>query len=447
MNVAHFCTFPHGGAANAAIGQHLGLRDAGINSQFYYYRNQQADSISEIELDPAAGFQQLEFAETGAGLFPPLARRFHKSRQRKIYELYNKHLAVRPPQTETYSMAELPEPTELEWDRVDADVVHLHWISYCADYPSFFRSIPDSVPIVWSLHDTNAFTGGCHYTGGCVGYKFGCGSCPQVSQSGPRDVSRASYQAKQKALKNKQIQVVAPCDWMLEMAEASRIWPKQTSFHKIEYGLDLKQFCPGNQSEARSLLGIERDDRIVAFGAMDVENPRKGFQFVDEALVAMKSRLEHQGLPPKVTCLVFGAGKLKLLRSGLPIVELGFVGDLPTKRAIYQAADLLILPSLEDNQPQVGLEAMACGTPVVAFNTAGMPEYVIDQRTGLLAKAGDSRELGEKTAQLIADSSLSKRLGNGARNLIEDRFARSRQISRTIELYRSVTEQQQSRAA
>ncbi|MEL7496635.1 MAG: glycosyltransferase [Planctomycetota bacterium] len=428
--IAHFCTFPHGGAAAAAKRHHHSLLDAHVDSHFYFHRNQKNVAVDET-------YSQVQFDSVRHGwLTGAVTRRLEKRRQRRIYDLFNRFLAVRPESAETFSMAELPEPTPLNWQQVDADIVHLHWIAYFADYPSFFGSIPASTPIVWSLHDTNAFTGGCHYHSGCQQFKHGCGDCPQLVNRTHQDVSRVSMDAKRRALAGRSIHVVAPCDWMIDAAQDSNVWPEQTSFSKIEYGLDLKNqypaFTTADQRSARETLGLDADIPLVAFGAMDVENPRKGFQHLVSAL----ADLQQRGL--QFECLVFGEGRLAATNrhSEFPkLHSLGYVESMEIKRSIYLAADVVVVPSIEDNQPQVGLESMACGTPVVAFNASGMPEYVIDQETGLLAETGNESELAACIESLLRNREFGKLLGENARGMIETRFERLRQREKWMSLY------------
>ena len=432
QKIAHFSTFPHGGAAAAAKTLHEGLLKLRQRSHFYFHRNQQ-----DLELDDT--YSRIQFESPRHGLLTgAITRRFQKRRQRRIYDLFNRDLTVRPENAETYSMAELPDATSLNWNQIDADIVHLHWVSYFVDYPSFFHSIPKSVPLVWSLHDTNAFTGGCHYTSGCSQFKDGCGHCPQLVQHRKDDVSRISFDAKRKALQGRDVQVVAPCDWMLEMAKRSRVWPKSTTFNKIEYGLDLSREYPvpkeSERVEARKSLGISPHQPVIAFGAMDVENPRKGFQFLIPALAKLADKkFSYQAL-------AFGAGNLDRLKSGceseINVRELGYLESIQAKRNVMLAADVVVVPSIEDNQPQVGLEAMACGTPVIAFESSGLPEYVIDQETGLLCETGNVDQLVEQIESLLRNRDYCVSMGETARQLVKDRFDQKRQIAKWIQLYR-----------
>lgn len=446
MKISHFNTFPYGGAATAAIRIHAGLNQLAqastarnsFNSQFWFCRNEK-----NIELDRS--FQKIEFLPLPTGfLNGALERRKQKNRQREIYRQFNRHLATRPSGVETFSMAELPEPTRLNWATMASDIVHLHWISYLADYPTFFRSIPDAVPLVWTLHDMNAFTGGCHYANQCQQFRFGCGDCEQVTERGMGDVSRTGFEAKRMALAKKTIHVVTPSDWLGTLAQKSRVWPEATTFQTIKYGLDLNQFRPIDKSFARKQLGINSDAVLVGFGADDVNNRRKGVHHLlnafrkisDQAQAATRSTDSGNSVDT-VEGLLFGAGKIEDCADLPRLHQMGFVDSIYQQQLIYSAADMVVVPSREDNQPQVGLEAMACGTPVIGFRAGGIPEYVRHDQTGLLAELGNESQLAAQILQLARDASFRRRLGRQARAMMESEFEMAQQSQKYVQLYQS----------
>ena len=422
MKVAHFCTFPHGGAATAAIRQHNGLQQAGVDSRFYYFideKNQSfGDDFTKIEFTPAQHEGPL------AAVTSFLAKR----RRRRIHRLYDKHLDNRDLSLETFAMAEQPAPSILDWASIDADIVNLHWISFFADFPSFFKSIPEHIPIVWTLHDTHAFTGGCHYNGDCMRFADGCGDCPQVHSPNPLDVSLTSLLAKRRAYRSKNLQVVAPSKWMLDLARRSSVWPAKTRFQKIELGLQLETFQPIDQNKARAALNLAPRKKLIGFGAMGIDNPRKGFAHLMAALKKVKAA----GVDCE--CLVFGSGKIEQTESLPKMNLLGFIDSAEKLCQAYSAADVIVVPSIEDNQPQVGLEAMACGTPVVAFDTCGLPEYVINGKTGWLCPVADSDALAEKIA--VSLNGNTKQYGAAAVKQIQTRFNIRQQTQKWQQLYR-----------
>lgn len=427
MKVAQFNTFPYGGAANAAMRIHRGLQQNKIDSRFYYHRDTK-DTVID------SSFQQIEFSPPRYGVFSgAVQKRIDRRREKEVYRLYNDHVAMRPESMETFSMARLPEPTFLDWKSIDADIAHLHWISFFADYPSFFGSIPNTIPIVWTLHDMNAFTGGCHYTNGCTRFKFGCGTCPQVTNGCHDDVSRSSFKVKQKSLRPKNLHVVAPSDWMRTQAMKSDIWPAQTSFRTIRYGLDLQRFRPMEQKASRLVLGIESDATLIAFGAEDINNKRKGIQHLLPALAKLQSK-------QPIECIVFGSGEIEPTPKLPPIHQMGYVDSEDRQALIYSAADIVVVPSREDNQPQVGLEAMACGTPVVGFDAGGIPEYVRDGATGLIANHGDEDHLADRLSCLVENREARVLMGQQARAMMEREFEVNQQTKKYVEFYEALAQ-------
>jgi glycosyltransferase involved in cell wall biosynthesis len=417
MKVSHFSTFPYGGAAAAALRTHRQLRKQNVDSRFYYHRNDRDD----VREDAEEKIQKIDLVPPKQGIL----RRFvngkkTKKRNKEIYRLHNQHLANRNAHSETFSMARLPEVSRLSLDSVDVDVVHLHWLAFFADYESFFESIPRHVPIVWTLHDMNAFTGGCHYSGGCQRFRSGCGGCPQITNPSPQDVSADSFEAKRLAMAGRRIHVTAPSQWMIDLAQQSSVWPEETTFEKIHLGFDLSQFYPVDKSEARRQLGIESDAVLIGFGADDLKSHRKGFHHLLNSLRKIQSKSPIEGL-------VFGAGEIPPSEDLPKFHSQGFVDSVDRQRLIYSAADLVIVPSREDNQPQVGLEAMACRTPVVGFDAGGIPEYVRQGETGCLVPLGDEGRLAESISGLVDLQSLRQRLGDSALAMVAAEFELEKQ--------------------
>ena len=420
----------------AANRLHEGLKRIGTNSQVLYHIDDREDPPAEPEDYQQLTFDEKAHLQRGNGKkLGWLSLRVARSKEKRIHQLFDRHLTNRPAGFETYAMARLPYPTPFspttQWTA--HDIVHLHWVSFFLDYPSFFQSIPDHVPIVWTLHDTNAFTGGCHFVSGCDRFRFSCGSCPQTQNPSPKDVSRDSFVAKRRALKNKNVHVISPSNWLLQLAKQSPIWPAQTKFQKTHYGLDLNQIRPVEQREARQKLGLPNDRTYIAFGAADISNRRKGFHFLSEALHKV-----HQQHPQKVECLIFGAGEIESPANLPPMHSMGFVKDTDQLNTIYSAANMLVIPSLEDNQPQTGLEAMACGTPVVAFEAGGIPEFVRHEQTGLLAKQSDANDLAEQMIRLARDPNMQRQMGQSARAMMENEFETEAQAGHHLKLYRDI---------
>lgn len=421
MIINQFSTFPYGGAGTAAVRHHLELRRQGIDSRFFHR--------SGLETRPSdASFQEAPFVQPSepSGL---IAKWREQSRRRRIIAQFEQHLRDRSKELELFSQAEAIDPTPLDSRSNWGDVIHLHWLAFLIDYPSFFSSLPANIPLVWTLHDMNPFTGGCHYSDGCGRFAAGCGSCPAIEQARRRDISYATIRTKQHALADRRLHVVTPSRWLNRLAQQSSVWPSGTQFSVINNGLDTSQFQPIERSAARKKLGLPQNVTLIAFGAEDVENPRKGFHSLLQAL----RMLPKDG---QIECIVFGRGQLPIAREGLPILhEMGYVDSVERQATIYSAADIFVLPSLEDNAPQTGLESMACGTPVVAYDTGGIPEFVMPGQTGLLAAVGNVAALARQISDLAEHARLRQRLAAGSRKLIEAEYDVRKQVRKYIDLY------------
>ena len=429
MNINHFNTFPYGGAAAAAKRLHYEMLRKKMHSRFLYH---QADR----PFDEDATFHSVVFEKTAANHWlEPLAKRFEKSRQRRIYRAYDRHIAGRKPNLELFSMAELAAKTPLDWNQLQADIMHLHWTAFFIDYPSFFASIPDNTPIVWTLHDMNPMTGGCHYSGGCQQFKSGCGHCPQLTNPATEDLSATNFRLKQKSLRRKNIAVVTPSRWLGELAQQSSIWPDSTSFHVIRLGFELEKYQVISKDKARKQLGLDTDAVLIGFGAEDINNQRKGFQHLLPALEQLKTNRP-------VECMVFGSGKIPDGFPDMPTVHhFGYIDSADKQAQFYSACDLVVVPSQEDNQPQVGLEAMACGTPVIGFDAGGIGEYVLPERTGLLAHLGDVADLADKMAILVEQTEFRQQMGKQARQMMTEEFDIKNQTEKYLDLYHSLNQQ------
>lgn len=366
-------------------------------------------------------------------------RKWNRRSFKQAAKHYHKHLKHRPPQYEVFSPARLYEPTARP-QKPEVDLIHLHWVAFLLDYQTFFRSIPRAVPVVWTLHDMNAFTGGCHYSAGCSRYLSGCGSCGQLDNAGDSDLSAVAWKQKKHAYGTRALTIVTPSRWLTNLATQSRMFSPETRFETIHYGLDTQVYRPIDKRQAKEKLNLSGDRTTLLFGAADVSNLRKGLKPLVESL----SRLPE---PEKYECVVFGDSHsasevLKPISRKMNVRELGFLATDDDKRIAYSAADLFLLPSLEDNQPQTGLEAMACGTPVVAFDAGGISEFVQHGKTGLLAEVNDADNLAKQIRWLSESPESQKSFSLNGRNLILEEFEIRRQTKKYAKLYRQLIAEQ-----
>lgn len=309
------------------------------------------------------------------------------------------------------------------------DILQLHWVSQFLNYRKFFSQLPSGVPVVWRLADKSPFTGGCHYDGGCGGFRKSCGSCPKLQSEDAHDLSRAIWARKESALgqiPRDQLHIVALNRWMAKEVRSSSLFGA-FECTVIPNGVDLEEFTPIPPDAARVAMGIPEGFRIVAFVAESATNLRKGLDHLVKALHLV-------GKNRKVFLLIVGDAQ-KLPDVGLPSLAVGQVHSVPFLRQVYSAAHVFVIPSLEDNQPNTVLEAMACGTPVVGFDAGGIPEMVAQHQNGLLAEQGDVKALADCIAYLLDNENERAVMGRQARARVEQEFTRDGQVQKYLDLY------------
>jgi glycosyltransferase involved in cell wall biosynthesis len=287
-------------------------------------------------------------------------------------------------------------------------------------------------PLVWTLHDMWAFTGGCHYAGSCEGYQARCGACPQLRSGSPGDLSRRIWRRKERAWGGLPMVVVTPSRWLARCAERSSLF-RERRVEVIPYGLDLDRFRPVDRSIARSILALPQDKRLILFGAMSsTSDERKGFRHLAAAMKALAA----EDPPADTELVVFGASRpAEPPELGFPVHYLGHLHDDISLALVYAAADLFVAPSTEDNLPNTVMEATACGTPTVAFDIGGMPDLVEPDRTGYLARPFDDGELAFGIRTMLGDREALAARGAMARAKAEREFPRELQARRYAALY------------
>lgn len=405
-----------GGAARAAYRLHQGLCHLHIDSQLYV--------LNKLSRDDRV------LAFTPSAKFWPQLQRF--VRHKRIQRSFDQYRSSRPGGLEIFSddrshfgaapLTQLPV----------CDVIHLHWIARFIDYTTFFGHIHK--PIIWTLHDMNPFSGGCHYSDGCRHYTDQCGHCPQLGSQLWHDLSASVLHRKQKALSQLQpgqLHIVTPSRWLAHQAKQSTLF-RQLPISVIPYGLDTHKFAPQNSSASRHILGIPQSARVILFAASNLSTQRKGFGLLQEAL-------NNLAADDRIFLLSVGYGVTNLAAT-IPHRHVETVNDDRLLSAIYSAADIFVIPSIEDNLPNTVLEAMACGTPVVGFDVGGIPDMVRPGITGELAPAGDVARLSQVIQALLETPEKRHELAANCRRIAEEEYALDLQAHRYMALYKQMLE-------
>jgi glycosyltransferase involved in cell wall biosynthesis len=405
MKVVHLSTRDrNGGAAIAAWRLHIGLLQLGVVSRMRVRLKYSDSDAVDVFVPPADWRVRL----------PRLWRRFWMQRR-----------AGSRPRDRPFS-DDRSEHGGSELDGLEHyDVVNLHWAAGFVDQPTLFERLPAHIPIVVTMHDMNSFTGGCHYTMGCNRFTDRCGSCPQLNSHNEHDLSRSVWDRKMRSYSQRSnVHFVADSEWLATEARRSSLL-KAKSVRVIHYGLDTNVFRPIAKAAARVVLGLPLESSIVVFGADSLHDERKGLHYLIRACGRLKKA---------PVLLSFGSGHppRQLQNRGL---HLGAIESEHLLAAVYNAGDLFVIPSIQEAFGQTALEAMACGIPVVAFNSGGIADIVRHRETGLLCPPADVAALADALAEVLNSPALRQHCGINARRIIEEKFRLEQQAQAYAKLY------------
>ncbi|NNE00186.1 MAG: glycosyltransferase [Pirellulaceae bacterium] len=414
-----------GGAANGAKRLLANLREQGVDARLHYPPKYKPKGVSTMELDDA-GIEPLHWRLNPLErLTKGIGYRIHRERFKR--QVRNQRAGMEIFTSPMGAPCTRWPPATIQ--RQHGDIIHLHWVARFIDYESFFRSLPKGQPVVWTLHDMNPFTGGCHFTDGCEQFTTACGNCPQLPHPRPDDISHRHFGIKRDALRDVNLHIVTVSRWMQQQAKRSAIFDHVRSYHRIAYGLAPERFEVVDRSAARRELGIDPDAFVFSFGAADVRNRRKGFGLLMQSL-------QQIGDVPNAMGLVFGHGELPAVEHPIPpIRSMGYVTDVKRMMLIYSACDVSILPSTQDNLPFTGLESLASGTPVVAFDAGGVPDLVRPHQTGLLAPNFDAVALGKQIRYMAEHRDEAAAMGRMAREVALAEYSHQREAKEYAQLY------------
>ncbi len=319
-----------------------------------------------------------------------------------------------------------------------ADVINLHWISFFLSPVTLKRLFDLGRPVVWTLHDQRPFTGGCHYSAGCVGYCEKCAVCPQLADN-PFDLPEVFLKDKSELFKDANLTIVTPSRWMADCAMESRLF-KGRRIEVIPNSLDTEFYRPIEKMAAKRDLGIANGTVVILFCAESGSERRKGLRELIGALEYCQTKSSFQSLIRNHKVKLFCLGHIDhtLDSLGIPVVAPGYMNSDEEIRMAYRASDIFVQPSLEDNFPNAVLEAMGCGIPIVAFKVGGIPEMAADGITGIIVPSGDVRAMGEAILSLVLDPEKRNIMGSEARKKMVRKFSLARQAGCYDELYQNL---------
>ncbi len=415
ISVLHLSVTEGGGAGRAALRLHSGLLGLGVRSSFLVDRQvSQNQGIMQRSFGP--------FGRRGAQLYAYLDKL-------PIFLLYGKRGMP-------WSINWMPRTTAAAVNRLEPDIVNLHWIGDGFMAPSELPRI--RAPLVWTLHDMWPFTGGCHYDENCGRYRQSCGHCPQLGSKHEHDLSRWVWSRKSRSWRPVPITVVTPSRWMADCARRSSLFGAMRIEH-IPYGIDADVYRPLDKAETRVQFNLPHDSTLILFGAAAIgRDTRKGLQLLPAAIERIAPRLG------RCTLVTFGSvAEQELPRFSIPARHLGAFHSEADLAALYAAADVFVAPSQQDNLPNTVMEALACGTPCVAFDIGGMPDMIEHRRNGYLARPFRVDDLAQGILWTVEDPGRWRDLAGCARETVIQHFTLALQAQRYRTLYEELLEARQ----
>ena len=315
-------------------------------------------------------------------------------------------------------------------EKIDPDIIHLHNIhGYYVNIELLFKYIKEAnKPVVWTLHDCWAFTGHCAYFDyiGCDRWKTGCYECPQKKtypSSILIDNSKRNFERKKELFTGiKNMVIVTPSRWLAGLVKESFLkeYPvKRIPVKVINNGIDLEIFKP-MESDFRKRYGLE--NKFIILGVANVWDRRKGYDY----FIKLSETLKQDEI-------IVMVGLTEKQKKNLPknIIGITRTNNVKELAEIYSAADVFVNPTLEDNFPTTNLEALACGTPVVTFDTGGSPECV-DESCGVVVEKGNLKELIEAIERIRLNTFNKDYCINRAKDFDKSKY------SEYLELYSSL---------
>jgi len=398
-----------GGAAKGATRLLEGIRSPGVDARLYVQRKM--GNSPWVIGPPATLGKAVGFARRS---LESLLYKFSQGKEQGLF-----------------APAFLPDRLTSRVSHFAPDIIHLHWVARMMHIETLNRF---NVPIVWTLHDSWPFTGGCFLPLGCTRYRESCGACPVLGSSREEDLSRRVWRRKKEAWQGLNLTLVAPSRWMAGRARVSSLF-RETRIEVIPNGIDAQRYQPSDQRKAREALSLPLEKRLILFGAKDATRDRnKGFHLLLESLRALAGGRQRDD----IELLVFGSKEPdKPQDHGFKAHYLGWQNDKGLA-LLYAAADVFVLPSIQENLPYTVMEAMACGTPCVAFNIGGVPDLIDHQKNGYLARPFDPADLAEGIAFVLEDDERWKELSAQARRKVEREFTLESVAQRHLALYRTL---------
>ncbi len=319
-----------------------------------------------------------------------------------------------------------------------ADIIHLHWINQgMLSLKNIDKILASGKPIVWTMHDMWPCTGICHHARECAHYQQSCGYCPFIYGGGSKkDLSNRTFRKKQNIYKGRRITFIACSHWLEGQAAKSALLTGH-SITSIPNPINTNLFKPRDKKEARSACMLPQDAKLILFGSVKITDKRKGIDYLVEACNLLIRN--HPELSGQLGVVVFGK-RSQELEELLPfkVYPLDYVSNEHQMVDVYNAVDLYVTPSLEENLPNTIMEAMACGIPCVGFNVGGIPEMIDHLHNGYVAEYKSAEDLANGIYWVLTDPGYGELSGEANRKAVSN-YSENNIAKKYISVYNKIT--------
>ena len=319
-----------------------------------------------------------------------------------------------------------------------ADIIHLHWINQgMLSLNDIKKILQSGKPIVWTMHDMWPCTGICHHARECNKYHQECHHCPYLYKGGSKkDISFQTFKKKLELYKLAPITFITCSQWLKGKAEESALLMQHPIIH-IPNPINTNLFRPRNKQESRIKSGLPTDKKLILFGSVKITDKRKGIDYFIESCKLLVQK--HPQLIEELGVVVYGkdSEQLKPLLP-LQVYPLNYISNEKELVDVYNAVDLYVTPSLEENLPNTIMEAMACGIPCVGFNVGGIPEMIDHLHNGYVADYRSSEDFANGIHWALSESEY-KSLSEEARRKVTASYSENIIAQKYIDVYNKIT--------
>ena len=409
MKVLHVnCSDKYGGAARAAYRLHHAMVENGIDSEMLVLKNE----TKEWRINSFGNFNWIY--RTGLAFI-----------EKKICNYFGGVETTYP-----WSVGLIDNSKFIDYiNNSMVDVVNLHWVNGGCLSVNNISQIKK--PIVWTLHDSWAFTGGCHIPYDCEKYKIDCSGCKHFRTVFGYDYVNAIFRKKEKSYPASMV-IVCPSRWLLECSHASNLFRHRTLYN-IANTINTNMYKPIEKKTARRILNLDENKKYILFGAMDsTSDPNKGFSVVYNAL----NKLWQSQKNVNTELLIFGGATPKeSIDFGFKCKYFGRLYDDVSLNLLYSSADVMLVPSYSENFPNTILESMSSGTPCVAFDIGGIPDQIDHGVNGYLAQPFDISDFINGIKCVLMDSNGAQKYSNSARRKVVQNFSNTKIAGQYLRVY------------